>query len=94
LNKFQTDLSKFEKVYDEFNNYKTISDQKIQELQKKLDQYQNLHKNSQILSNLNSNNNKYDNELLDAIRMFDPNQLDQFTSGISQMKEYIDNIKK
>jgi len=94
LNKFQTDLNKFEKIYDDFNNHKTISEQKIQELQKKLDQYQNLQKNSQIINNLNSNNANYNNELLDAIKMFDPNQLDQFTSGISQMKEYIDNIKK
>lgn len=28
-----------------------------------------------------------------AIKTFDPNQLDEFTSGLSQMKDYIDGMK-
>jgi len=31
--------------------------------------------------------------MLDMVNAFDPTQMEQFTHGLSQMKEYIENMK-
>lgn len=83
INNFTNQFDKYNKLVDEFQNYKQTNEQNMSEVKNKLERTQSS-KNIQQQQQLSPRTNETVSELMGN---FAPNQLDQFTQGLSQMKE-------
>jgi len=91
VNNFNDHLVKFQGLNEEFAKYreineKTISDLKNQVSSRSEPQF-NKYSVTQAVTEAFAKNKDPNTTYEQAVKTFDPNQLDEFTSGLSQMKD-------
>eukprot|EP00801_Mesodinium_rubrum_P000467 Mrub_00467.p1 GENE.Mrub_00467~~Mrub_00467.p1 ORF type:complete len:967 (-),score=266.46 Mrub_00467:16-2916(-) len=97
VNNFNDHLVKFQGLNEEFAKYRDANEKIIADLKTQLSSRSepafNARSVSQAVTEAFANNKDPNATYEQAMKTFDPNQLDEFTSGLSQMKDYIDGMK-
>lgn len=97
VNNFNDHLVKFQTLNDEFAKQRDTNENIIKDLKSQLTSRSepqfNARSVTQAVTDAFSKNKDPISTYEQAMKTFDPNQLDDFTSGLSQMKGYIDNMK-